>query len=107
MIVGGKTPSRIANRQTIISVTPAAAIKRNAMARLDELLVQLVESVTAAGGQVHWANDGEEANAILAGIVKAHGADEVVKVKSLASDEIEMNEAIAAEGITAHETDLA
>jgi L-lactate dehydrogenase complex protein LldF len=83
------------------------AIKRSAMARLDELLVQLEASVQAAGGQVHWARDGAEANAIVAGIVKAHGADEVVKVKSLASDEIEMNEALAAEGITAHETDLA
>jgi L-lactate dehydrogenase complex protein LldF len=84
-----------------------AAIKASAMARLPELLVQLEESVTAAGGQVHWARDGAEANAILTGIVKAHGADEVVKVKSLASDEIKMNEALAAEGITAHETDLA
>jgi L-lactate dehydrogenase complex protein LldF len=84
-----------------------AAIKASAMARLPELLVQLEESVTAAGGQVHWARDGAEANAILARIVKAHGADEVVKVKSLASDEIKMNEALAAEGITAHETDLA
>ena len=56
---------------------------------------------------MHWARDGAEANAILTGIVKAHGATEVVKVKSLASDEIEMNEALAAEGITAQETDLA
>jgi L-lactate dehydrogenase complex protein LldF len=84
-----------------------AAIKESAMARLDELLVQLETSVTEAGGHVHWARDGDEANAILIGIVKDHGADEVVKVKSLASDEIEMNEALAAEGITAHETDLA
>ena len=84
-----------------------AAIKASAMARLPELLEQLEASVRAAGGQVHWARDGAEANAILTGIVKAHGATEVVKVKSLASDEIEMNEALAAEGITAQETDLA
>ncbi len=84
-----------------------AAIKESAMARLPELLEQLEASVQAAGGQVHWARDGDEANAILTRIVKAHGADEVVKVKSLASDEIGMNEALAAEGITAHETDLA
>jgi L-lactate dehydrogenase complex protein LldF len=84
-----------------------AAIKASAMARLPELLEQLEASVQAAGGHVHWARDGAEANAILAGIVKSHGATEVVKVKSLASDEIEMNEALAAEGITAQETDLA
>src|SRR3954452_914828 len=84
-----------------------AAIKASAMARLPELLEQLEASVQAAGGQVHWARDGAEANAILTGIVRSHGATEVVKVKSLASDEIEMNEALAAEGITAQETDLA
>jgi L-lactate dehydrogenase complex protein LldF len=69
--------------------------------------VQLEASVQAAGGQVHWARDGAEANAIVAGIVRGHGASEVVKVKSLATDEIRMNEALAAEGITAQETDLA
>jgi L-lactate dehydrogenase complex protein LldF len=83
------------------------AIKASSMVRLGELLVQLEASVRVAGGQVHWARDGEEANAIVTRIVSEHGADEVVKVKSLASDEIEMNEALAAQGIAAHETDLA
>ena len=31
-------------------------------------------AVTAAGGTVHWARDGAEANAIVAGIARAHGA---------------------------------
>jgi L-lactate dehydrogenase complex protein LldF len=84
-----------------------AAIKANAMARLDELLVQLEASVQAAGGQVHWARDGAEANAIVAGIVRGHGAGEVVKVKSMVTDEIQLNEALAEQGITAYETDLA
>jgi L-lactate dehydrogenase complex protein LldF len=84
-----------------------ASIKAHTMARLPELLVQLEESVQAAGGHVHWARDGREANAILVDICRQHGAEDVVKVKSLASDEIQMNEALAAEGITAHETDLA
>jgi L-lactate dehydrogenase complex protein LldF len=84
-----------------------AAIKRNAMARLGELLVQLEASVQAVGGTVHWARDGVEANAIVAGIVRDHGAHEVVKVKSMATDEIRLNEALAAQGIAAYETDLA
>ena len=61
----------------------------------------------AAGGQVHWANDGDEACSIVAAIARSHGVDEVVKVKSIATDEISLNERLAAEGILAVETDLA
>ncbi len=84
-----------------------AALKARAMADLPALLEQLEERVTAAGGTVHWARDGAEANAIIAGIARAHGADEVIKVKSLATDEIGLNEALATRGIQAIETDLA
>ena len=84
-----------------------AAVKARAMATLPALLEQLEERVTAAGGTVHWARDGAEANAIVAGIARAHGADEVIKVKSLATDEIGLNEALATRGIQAIETDLA
>src|SRR5215207_7788564 len=65
-----------------------AAIKARAMATLPEQLLRLEASVTRAGGTVHWARDADEANAIIAGIVSGHGAREVIKVKSLASDEI-------------------
>ena len=57
------------------------------------------QAVQPAGGTVHWARDGAEANAILADIASAHGSDEVIKVKSLATDEIELNDALAADGI--------
>ena len=83
------------------------AIKERAMARLDEHLVALEAAVTARGGEVHWARDAAEANATVARLVRAAGADEVVKVKSLATDEIGLNDALAAEGIKAYETDLA
>ena len=84
-----------------------AAIKDDVLARLPELLVELEANVTAAGGVVHWARDAEEANAIVVGLVREAGADEVVKVKSMATQEIELNEALAAQGISAWETDLA
>src|SRR5688572_9951116 len=84
-----------------------AAIKARAMATLPEQLERLEERVTAAGGIVHWARDGDEANAIIASIAQRHGADEVIKVKSLATDEIGLNEALEARGITPIETDLA
>ncbi|WP_273888914.1 LutB/LldF family L-lactate oxidation iron-sulfur protein [Rubrobacter naiadicus] len=84
-----------------------AAIKERALRHLDEYLVRLEESVTKAGGEVHWARDAREANRIVAGIAKGHGAREVVKVKSIATDEIGLNDHLAKEGIEAVETDLA
>ncbi len=83
------------------------AIKQSTMARLDELLVQLEEQVTARGGTVHWARDANEANEIVTRLVQATGAREVVKVKSMATQEIGLNEALEAAGIDAFETDLA
>ena len=83
------------------------AIKAATMARLDEHLIALEEQVTARGGTVHWARDANEANAIVTRLVQATGADEVVKVKSMATQEIGLNEALEAAGIAAHETDLA
>jgi L-lactate dehydrogenase complex protein LldF len=84
-----------------------SAIKAHTMATLPEQLERLESAVTAAGGIVHWARDGEEATRIVAGIAHDHGAREVIKVKSLATDEIELNEGLAAQGVEAIETDLA
>ena len=91
----------------MLSATSAAAIKDETLATLDTVLLQLEASVQAAGGVVHWARDAAEANAIVVGLVQAEGAREVVKVKSLATDEIRLNEALEAEGIRPIETDLA
>lgn len=84
-----------------------AEIKERALRHLDVHLERLEESVTRAGGTVHWARDGVEACAIVAQVARAHGADEVIKVKSLATDEIGLNEALANAGVRAVETDLA
>ncbi|MFJ8148901.1 LutB/LldF family L-lactate oxidation iron-sulfur protein [Streptomyces sp. NPDC096048] len=82
-------------------------IKDHTLRHLDRYLVQVEEAVTAAGGTVHWAADADEANRIVADLVKATGEAEVVKVKSMATQEIGLNEALEAEGIRAYETDLA
>ena len=82
-------------------------IKDDVLARLPELLEELEANVTARGGVVHWARDAREANAIVTSLVRATGADEVVKVKSMATQEIGLNEHLEAHGITAVETDLA
>ncbi|WP_030258679.1 lactate utilization protein B [Streptomyces violens] len=84
-----------------------SAIKTDTMNRLPELLEQLEAKVTEAGGTVHWARDGAEANDIVTRLVQQTGSDEVIKVKSMATQEIGLNEHLADQGIKAHETDLA
>ena len=113
--VGKATATIRAKRAAAVAELPdwealraaGSAIKARTMATLPEQLERLEASVTRAGGTVHWARDGAEANAIVAGIARGHGATEVIKVKSLATDEIGLNEALEREGIHAIETDLA
>ncbi|MFF3248787.1 LutB/LldF family L-lactate oxidation iron-sulfur protein [Streptomyces sp. NPDC002870] len=83
------------------------AIKERTLRHLDRYLLELEERVTAAGGRVHWARDAEEAGRIVVDLVQATGEREVVKVKSMATQEIGLNRAVADAGIAAYETDLA
>jgi L-lactate dehydrogenase complex protein LldF len=82
-------------------------IKDDVLANLDRYLEEFERAATAAGAIVHWARDGDEAVAAVAAAVGAAGADEVVKVKSVTTDEIELNDGLAAAGVEAVETDLA
>jgi L-lactate dehydrogenase complex protein LldF len=84
-----------------------AAIKDEVLANLDTYLCRLEERVQAHGGTVHWARDAAQANQIVTDLVRETGAQEVVKVKSMATQEIGLNEALAEAGIAATETDLA
>ncbi|TLW93115.1 iron-sulfur cluster-binding protein [Saccharomonospora piscinae] len=83
------------------------AVKDDVLARLDTYLLRLEEAVTARGGVVHWARDADEANRIVLDLARAKGAEEVVKVKSMATAEIGLNSALEAGGVRAVETDLA
>lgn len=85
----------------------AAAIKDRVLADLDEELKRLEREVSSAGGTVHWARDAQEANEIVAAIVRATGERQVLKVKSMTTDEIGLNQALISSGITPIETDLA
>ncbi|MDR8390901.1 LutB/LldF family L-lactate oxidation iron-sulfur protein [Aliifodinibius sp. S!AR15-10] len=82
-------------------------IKQRVMRHMDKYLLQLEESVQQAGGVVHWAKDAKEANRIIVDLVKEQQVEEVVKVKSITTDEIKLNKALADEGVQALETDLA
>jgi len=84
-----------------------AALKDDVLAHLDRYLLELERNVTGVGGVVHWARDATDANRIVGDLVAATGTREVVKVKSLTTDEIGLNDALAAREVTAIETDLA
>jgi len=113
--VGAATATIQAKRAEVVDELPdwpelraaGAAIKDDVLARLDHYLVQLETEVTARGGTVHWARDAVEANRIAIDLVRRAGASEVVKVKSMATQEIGLNDALSGAGITAWETDLA
>ena len=87
--------------------TQAAAIKDRVLGDLAEQLLTLEGSVKRAGGQVHWARDAGEARQIVADLAASHHTREVIKVKSITSDEIELNGELEQRGINVTETDLA
>lgn len=104
----------IGNRAAAVGALPAAeslrdqarAIRAHALANLDTLLVRLAANVEARGGHVCWASDGEEARRYIADLAQARGVRTIVKSKSMASEEIHLNQALEAGGFQVVETDL-
>jgi L-lactate dehydrogenase complex protein LldF len=84
----------------------ARAIKEAVLQRLDQYLEQLIDRIESRGGQVHCATTTDEARAIVVDIARRAGARTVVKSKSMATEEIDLNDALIAAGITPVETDL-
>lgn len=82
------------------------AVRKHALANLPSLLVQLEEKLTANGVQVHWAETAEEANEIICRIAQAKQAKRVIKGKSMASEEIELNHYLGERGIECLESDM-
>ncbi len=82
-------------------------VREHTMQHLDVYLEQFERNCTAAGGVVHWARNGEEAKRIIVDLVKASGQNEVIKIKSMTTEEIQLNTALEAAGIRPYETDLA
>jgi L-lactate dehydrogenase complex protein LldF len=84
----------------------ARAIRLHSLSHLDRLLAYFADQLEAAGGNVHWAGDAEEARLITGEILERTGAQRVVKSKSMVSEEIEINEHLEALGLDVVETDL-
>ena len=76
------------------------------MSRLADYLEQFEENATRAGAVVHWASDGEEACRIVLKIAQSRGVKLAVKSKSMVTEEVHLNAALAKAGIMPVETDL-
>jgi L-lactate dehydrogenase complex protein LldF len=84
----------------------AKNLKNLVLENLDHYLERYERAVVAAGGQVHWARDAEEARNIILGNCKRVNAKTVTKGKSMVSEEIGLNEALIEQGMEVVETDL-
>jgi L-lactate dehydrogenase complex protein LldF len=82
-------------------------LREHTMQHLDFYLEMFERNCTAAGGVVHWARDAEEARIIVVNLAKAANAREVIKIKSMTTEEICLNPALKSAGIQPFETDLA
>lgn len=67
---------------------------------------QFIANAEAAGAKVFVAKTAAEANAYICNLAKQRGVRSIVKSKSMASEEIHLNQALHDAGIEALETDL-
>ena len=84
----------------------ARAIKDETLEHLDRYLEQFAANAERAGARVHWARDAAEACDLIGAIAERRGARTVVKSKSMATEEIHLNAALARRHIEPVETDL-
>ena len=96
--------SKLANLEN--SKRKAHTIKWKVMENLDKLLPEFESNFQRKGGKVIWANDIEEAQNEILQIIKKAGAKTVIKSKSMATEEIHLNEFLEKNDIEALESDL-
>lgn len=84
----------------------ARAIRAKSLARLDGLLTQLADTIVQRGGHVCWAEDGQAAGQYIVDLARRRNVRSVVKSKSMASEEIHLNQQLEAAGVAVVETDL-
>ena len=86
--------------------THAAQLRDHVIANLDAYLIEFERNAIARGAVVHWAETAAEANTIIVDIAKQNNVRSITKSKSMVSEEIALNDAIEAAGMTVIETDL-
>ncbi|TFF40118.1 LutB/LldF family L-lactate oxidation iron-sulfur protein [Mucilaginibacter psychrotolerans] len=82
------------------------AIKWKVMENLDKFLPEFEANFQKRGGKVIWANDAEEAQREILNILTRANAKTVIKSKSMATEEIHLNEFLESNDIESVESDL-
>ena len=81
-------------------------VRDDGIARMPQLLKQFADRAEAAGATVLWAKDARRATEFIVNIARQHQVRRAVKSKSMASEEIFLNDALAHAGVQVTETDL-
>lgn len=84
----------------------ASAIKSNVLSNLHDYLLQFEANLIKNGITVHWAVDAEEHNQIVYSILKEKGMTQLVKSKSMLTEECHLNEYLIERGIDVINSDL-
>ncbi|WP_421830979.1 lactate utilization protein B [Larkinella sp.] len=81
-------------------------IKHNALSNLDEYLLEFEQNAIKNGVKIHWAADGHEHNEIVLQILRETGATQMVKSKSMLTEECHLNDFLIEKGVDVVDTDL-
>ncbi|HAN38138.1 MAG TPA: 4Fe-4S ferredoxin [Chitinophagaceae bacterium] len=84
----------------------ASTIKAHTLDHLETYLIEFEANATKNGVQIHWANDALEHNAIVLNILNATNIKQMVKSKSMLTEECHLNQYLQANGIQVVDTDL-
>lgn len=86
--------------------TLAEQIKRHTLEHLPQYLEQFVAQARAKGAQLHFAPDAAAARTQIVQLARDYDLHLAVKVKSMTTEEVELNAALEAAGLRVYETDL-
>lgn len=84
----------------------SSAIKRHTLSRLGHYLCEFERNAAANGMVVHWAKDAAEMNATVWELVREHGGTNLIKSKSMLSEECGLTPYLGERGVDAVESDL-
>jgi L-lactate dehydrogenase complex protein LldF len=84
----------------------ASQIKNNVLSNMHDYLTQFELNAKKNGIIIHWAADGDEHNKIVHSIMEKHGVKQIVKSKSMLTEECHLNEYLTEKGIDVIDSDL-
>ena len=84
----------------------ASKIKDNVLSDLHHYLLQFEANAKANGSIVHWAANAAEHNKIVLSLLQEKGIQQLVKSKSMLTEECQLNEYLESHGIDVTDSDL-